>query len=241
MAEPTYKIRCILKKSASGVTKASYCTLGAILKFDSDESPHCVYNEIVAVRLAQTCHIPLADGVLTATSDGPSYASLELASPGIGLPDMLESQIPSVAAAYPDAVAALVVFDVLIGNRDRSRNVKASLTTPHIPIFRAFDHSHALLTIHETPGKSIAALETSDLIATQHPFYGFVSRGLLNTWVARIASTPGTLIKECARFGRPFRGVDERMQEQLADALVMRAQNLGGVVTRHRAVIKPQP
>lgn len=241
MAEPTYKIRRILKKSASGITKASYCTLGAILKFDSDESPHCVYNEIVAVRLAQTCHIPLADGVLTATSDGPSYASLELASPGIQLPDMLESQTPSVAAAYPDAVAALVAFDILIGNRDRSRNVKASLTTPHIRLFRAFDHSHALLTIEDTSGQSIVALGTYDLIATRHPFYGFISGGLLDTWVTRIASVPDTLIKECARFGKPFRGVDENMQEQLADALVTRTQNLREIVTRYREVIRPQP
>ncbi len=50
---------------------------------------------------------------------------------------------------------ALVAFDVWIGNRDRGRNLKASVVTPHLPVFRAFDHSHALLNIEATPEEGL--------------------------------------------------------------------------------------
>ena len=103
------------------------------------------------MRLAQTLHIPVADGVLAATGEGPAYASLEVASPDIPLPDLLQSQTVQVAEAYPDEVAALIAFDIFIGNRDRMRNIKASTVTPHIQIFKGFDHSHSLLSIEEDP------------------------------------------------------------------------------------------
>jgi len=86
----TYKIRRITGIRKNGVTVPSLCTLEAALKFDSTESPHCVYNEYVAHRLAQTLHAPVAEGVLTNTGDGQAYASLMLHSPGINLPDVLE-------------------------------------------------------------------------------------------------------------------------------------------------------
>ena len=70
MPEPTYRIRRIYSRRVKGSTQASQGTLDAILKFDGEESPHCVYNEIVALRLAQTLHVPVADGALTLTPDG---------------------------------------------------------------------------------------------------------------------------------------------------------------------------
>lgn len=88
------------------ITGASPCTINAILKFDGPESPHCVYNEQVAVRLAQTLHIPIADGVLTTSGAGQAFVSLEVASPGIALPDILKSQIKQAAARYVDETAA---------------------------------------------------------------------------------------------------------------------------------------
>ncbi|MDR7928699.1 hypothetical protein RIE95_17190 [Acidithiobacillus thiooxidans] len=49
----TYKIRRISSTRKSGITTPAFCTLEATLKFDGEEAPHCVYNEYVALRLAE--------------------------------------------------------------------------------------------------------------------------------------------------------------------------------------------
>lgn len=239
MQEAPYKIHRIRKQLKIGVTGASPCTLNAILKFDGPESPHCVYNEQVAVRLAQTLHIPIADGVLTTSGDGQVFASLEVASPGIALPDILKSQIKQAAARYPEEAAALVAFDILIGNRDRAQNIKASLITPHMPIFRAFDHSHALLTIEEDPNDSISRLHSKDLIVKFHPFFGQISRTSLGIWVDRISSANDIYFEECCRFGRAFRAVTASMQDDLSAALVWRKTNLKKILAGSLAEIAP--
>ena len=138
-------IRDRCKTGPSGVTKPAACTLHGILKFDCLESPHLVYNEFVALRLAQALRIPVADGVLTTVGDGYAYASLEVALPGLDLPDMRKSDYLKVANRYPDQAAAILAFDYWIGNRDRGGNVKAAMLSQHLPLFRAFDHQFALL------------------------------------------------------------------------------------------------
>ena len=97
------------------------------------------------MRLAQTLHIPVADGVLVSQYDGPAYASLQLVLPAIPLPNLLISQHGKCANKYPDESAAIVAFDIWIGNFDRAGNVKASLLSSNHPSIRALDHSHCLL------------------------------------------------------------------------------------------------
>lgn len=239
MTPTPYKIHHIRRRTKTGVTAASLCTLKAILKFDCDESPHCVYNEHVATRLAQTLHLPVADGVLTSTGDGPAFASLEVASPGLHLPDMLESQRAKAANIYPNETAALVVFDILIGNNDRGRNLKTSLATPHMRIFKAFDHSHCLLTVEEKPEDSIRRLTSGDLIATFHPFYTHVRQNLLDAWVGRVSAVDDLYIRECCEMGKTFRAVTEDLQQKLADALIKRKSDLSGIVGRNIGRIAP--
>jgi len=239
MVPTPYKIHHIRRRTSTGITLASFCTLNAILKFDCDESPYCVYNEHVATKLAQTLHLPVADGVLTSTGDGPAYASLEIASPGLSLPDLLESQHSKAASLYPNETAALVAFDILIGNNDRGRNLKASLVTPHIKIFKAFDHSHCLLTVEETPEDSIKRLLNGDLITTSHPFYGHVRQSLLDDWIKRIAVVDDTYINECCLMGKQFRAVSEDQQRKLASALIRRKEVLSNIVSKNIGRIAP--
>ncbi len=241
MPEPTYRIRRIYSRKVKGITQAAQGSLDAILKFDGDESPHCVHNEIVALRLAQTLHIPIADGVLTLTPDGQTYASLELAASGLQLPDVATSRLDDAARLYPDEVAALVAFDILIGNFDRSRNLKAVLHTPHVRLFRGFDHSHALLSVKATPEDSLRALASDALILRFHPFFGRVTPELLDAWAARIAMTPEFLIRECCVQGKPFRAVSLQMQEEMAKALIWRAKALPAIISAHRSRIGARP
>jgi len=128
-----YSVRRIYKKQASGITQPKFCTMNAVLKVDGQESPQCVYNEKVATNIAQTLHVPNAVGVLADKPSTHSYASLEIAKPSIPLPNIRKSQIYEAAKHYPESVAALVVFDILIGNTDRYQNLKVSLFAPQIP------------------------------------------------------------------------------------------------------------
>ncbi len=205
--------------------------MDAILKFDSIESPYCVYSELVALRLAQTLHIPVASGVLTSTGSGEAYASIELGSPGLRLPDLLPPQISNVASHYAEEAAALVVFDIFIGNWDRGSNIKASLVTPHIPIFQGFDHEHGLLGVESDPLMSINRLAQQDLIVRNHPFYGHVRSALVDKWADRISQTDDMMIRECCELRRPLRVVTTDMQKKLADALCKRKMALLKIVS----------
>ncbi|MDA8154750.1 hypothetical protein [Acidithiobacillus thiooxidans] len=237
----TYKIRRISSTRKSGITAPALCTLGATLKFDGEEAPHCVYNEYVALRLAQTLHVPVADGVLTSTGDGPTYASLMLHSPGINLPDVLENQLDSVAQRYPQRVAALLAYDLFIGNGDRARNLKAALVTPHVRFFAAFDHSHALLGVESNPTNSIRKLAEGELIVRRHPFYGRVQAVFLEGWISRIVALPDGYIRECCGMGKPFRAVSEELQQFLADAMIKRKAALPAIVQGYASFIRSRP
>jgi len=236
-----YKIRSIRKKSFPGVTAPVSCSLDAILKFDSAESPFCVYSELVALRLAQTLHIPVASGVLTVTGSGEAYASLELGAPGLRLPDLLSPQYVTAASHYAEEAAALVVFDIFIGNWDRGSNIKATFVTPHLPIFQGFDHEHGLLGVESDPMKSIEKLGRQELIVQHHPFYGHVSWKLVAKWVERISKTDDAMIRECCELKRPLRTVTIDMQRNLAEALCKRKLHLSQLISNNMMKIKSWP
>lgn len=223
----TYSVRNIFSTAPNGTTRPAMCSINGVLKFDHpQESPHCVYNEYVALRIAQSLNIPVADGCLVMTGDGHAYVSLGLATPGMALPDVIPSRRERVRDQYPDEVAALVAFDLLIGNRDRGESLKAALGIPQIRLFAGYDHSFSLLNVEEDPWQSIARLASEDYIVEFHPFFGQVTAHLYEEWLDRIGSIPDYVFHEHCRFGRPFRGVSEEMQEALANALCLRKGHL---------------
>lgn len=235
----TYRIRRISSRKAHGVTQASFCTLDAVLKFDSAESPYCVYNEMVAEQLARLLQVPVARGAITSTGDGPAFASLQVASPGISLPEMLPSQAERVANKYPKAAAALVAFDLWIGNWDRASNLKASLVSPHVPLICGYDHSHALLAVDEDPMESCRRLADGDLIVRVHPFYGHVAEADLRMWMQRIEAINDAILREVCVVDRAFRAVTQTHQQALAEALVQRSKKLLALAVEHTAAIRP--
>ncbi|CAG0964663.1 hypothetical protein MYXO_00958 [Myxococcaceae bacterium] len=145
-----------------------------------------------------------------------------------------------MASLYPSDVAALVVFDIWIGNWDRGGNIKAAVVSEHLPLFLAFDHSHALLNVDETAGGSIARLGGGSLIVESHPFYGRATPDMLDKWVERIARMDAGTVAECCGFGRPFRSVGTETQEALGIALAARAGDLPRIVSENKAKIQVQ-
>jgi hypothetical protein len=232
-----YRIHKIMpqRSTARGVTKPATCTLHGILKFDCPESPHLVYNEFVALRLAQALRIPVADGVLTLAGDGYAYASLEVAMPGLDLPDMRTSDYAKVAARYPSQAAAILAFDYWIGNRDRGGNVKAAMIAQHMPLFRAFDHQFALLDIDGDYGSSIKRLGSDDPIVKFHPFSEAIAKEHLQPWLRRIECLSHEVITSCCVFAQPFRTVTPGTQTALSNALQVRARRLANIISTLRS------
>lgn len=237
---PPYSLRRLARSHLDGVTQPVSGALDAIVKFDSAEAPHCVYCEIVAVRLARMLGIPIAEGVLTLIGTRPGFASLRLACHGWAATNVPTSRWPDVASSYPQGVAALTAFDVLIGNDDRSGNFTASVVTPHLPLFQGFDHSHALLCCRRTAHQSIRALRDGDLIVKSHPFYELVQRKRLEQWVDRIAGIPDDYVNECCILGQPIGAVSCQTQASLGRALVVRKNQLHVIVGAHLPTILPQ-
>jgi len=229
----TYKIRALRNKKVTGLTQPIQASLEAILKFDGSESPHCVYNEYVALRLAQSLNIPVADGVLVELGDSKIYASLEVASPGISLPDLHDRYFEEVSKKYPEHVAATVIFDIWIGNWDRANNIKASLYTQFYPLFILFDHSHALLNIDNTPTKSIQSLRSLELISNNHPFYKLITTIDIKKWLKRISKLDDEYIDEACRYGKLFSKVSPKIQSSLANALKVRRDNLDAIFNKY--------
>jgi hypothetical protein len=228
----TYKLKRIISRRVEGSTSPARCSISAILKFDDDpESPHCVYCEYVSMRLAQACNIPVADGCLTISGDGHTYASLELGSPGLPLPDVVPSRRDRVAERYPSEAAALLAFDLFIGNWDRGENLKANVLTTHILLIAGFDHSHALLNVEEDPWHSIQRLNSGEPIVLFHPFFRRVRDDLFEDWASQIGKIEDDIIRSCCLMGRPFRGVSVAMQEALAEALNERKHYVSDMLT----------
>lgn len=228
---PTYLVRRLLRKAHRGSTGASLCTLTAVVKFDCEETPHAVYNEFVAQKLGHILNVPVAAGVLTMVGHGPAFASLHAGAPGVPLPDVGPDRYDKAAAVYQDEVAALVVFDLWIGNDDRGGNFKASLSSEHFRLFAGFDHATALLGIDENPEERIHLLASPEPVVAMHPFFNRRAHAHdIEKWLSRIEAISDEQIRECCEFGTLFRAVAVTWQESLADALIARRSHLRAIV-----------
>jgi hypothetical protein len=235
---PVYKIKGIRHSPFQGITKPGLCNVLGVIKFDGEESHHCVYNEAVCSRLAQTLHAPIADGVLTMTIGGPAFVSLRLDSLGENLPDLLWKKRGSAARRYPDEVASLMLFDLLVGNWDRERNLKVSLANAHMRLFRAFDHSHALLDVYfDDMRRSLSALHDGELIVRRHPFYGLIPPQALSAALNRFLSVEDDMVRACCLFGTGFAGVSHKIQLAVADTLLKRRRLLEKIIRDNEGII----
>jgi hypothetical protein len=238
MLESTYKINKVGKPVGRGMTEPRNCNFKAVLKFDCVGFEHLVYSEYVAMRLAQTLHIPVADGVLTSYEDKTAYGSLWIDAAGL-MPAMHHSQKAKIGERYPNEVAALTAFDILIGNWDRQEDVRASVATGSPELFRAFDHSHSLFGIEGDPGACLAELSRRELVVKAHMFYTIVRDTDLNSWAERIAAVSDHYITECCLLESVDAGVSRNLQDRLALALISRKKNLPAIIAAHKGTIRP--
>lgn len=232
MITTPYKIHQIIRRLSTGATKPYVCSVKAVLKADCDEAPLAVYNELVAVRLAQTLHIPIASGLITDRAGSDAFASMYVGRSDEQLPALRDYQLKAVAFRYPDEIAALVAFDIFIGNTDRRGNIVASLVSSN-KIFGGIDHGIALLGNNTNTSDSLKKLRSDDLIVQFHPFYRYVEAIRLTEWTLRIASANARDIEECCLCSKNIGGVSVSLQQNLADALKIRQTKLSNLVAFH--------
>jgi hypothetical protein len=219
-----------MRQLTTGATKPYACTMHAVLKYDCEETPQGIYNELVAVRLAQTLHIPIATGLMTDKGGQDAFASLHVGRSDLKLPNLKYHQRQAAAHRYPDEIAALTAFDIFIGNWDRNENLMVSLETAQ-KVFGGIDHGLSLLCVDGTPAKSLARLSKGELIVQFHPFYRLVRKDLLMSWIERIAAAAPRDIAECCQCNAAVGGVPVILQQKLADALLERQRRLHLIVS----------
>ena len=227
----TYRTQGATRPVAEGVTAPRHGMLAAVLKFDGEEVPTCVYNELVASRLAALIDLPAALGVLATREGAACYASLVASTSAARLPVGTRRLAARIAALYPGEAAGLLVFDAFVGNWDRPGNLKTALGTKK-RFFCAYDHSHALLSAGATPAESIEQLRSGSLPGRPHLFAATAKPTNARAWVERIQSLPDSVVRRACCPGGPVNAVDEPMQHQLADALLARRDQLADIVDR---------
>lgn len=225
MAEPIYKIHKKFKKKIIGCTNPKICSIYGVLKNNNRESPYCMYNEYVAVQLARLFKFPICDGILTIHDKQTSFVSLMLAMATLSLPDTRESQMYRLCSLYPQEVAEIFAFDMLIGNYDRGNHIKATFVSPEFPLFRGFDHSNALLGLDIDPNESLASLASNKPIIELHPFAPYVSKLNVSDAIDEMTTHRDGVGNRCL-YEEDFLGVHASLQLQLATVLTGRLDRL---------------
>lgn len=227
-----YQVRDRSTHVLSGITRPVRGRIAAVLKADGPEVPTCVYNEFVAARLGASIGLPAAAGVLAQGKGAHEYASLLAATPGGRLPPVFHASARRAAMRYPTECAAVFTFDVFIGNWDRAGNLKAALASPTM-FFCAFDHSHTLLALKDTPQASIEALKQFEAGPwRRHVFRELVDPDEALAWAERIQRLSDDLVALVCCPGEPINSVTVETQAALAEALQRRKAFLAKLVKK---------
>ena len=227
-----YKIRKLGSRVPGGsMTEPIRGSLDVVLKQDSANSPCCVYNEIVALRLAQRLGVPLAMGVPSVGDGGTYFASLTVGGLSINLPNLTSKRMPDVARRYPSEAASIFVFDVWTLNDDRENNIKANLTAADIHLVAGIDHEQSLLGRYGDMNASLQALMNLE-VPIGHPLRKQLNPAHVAHWVSQIQALNDKAIEDGVILGFNVSGVFENMQRKLAEAMKARRDVLPALVQR---------
>ncbi len=232
-APVTYQIREYGANAPNGITRPQRGSLRAYFKRDGDESRYCVYNEYVALQLAQIMGVPVASGSLAAGRDSLHYASLEICRFGISLPDLYARHVARVCERYPHECAGILVLDAWVGNRDRLGNLRANIATnssEHLVV--ALDHSHCLLDVDEGAQASLQLLGSGKVIIKSHPFANRLPAPLIQAWLHRVQVISNDRLREVCVYSRAIGAATRNDQEDVLAALLRRRKRLGRILGR---------
>lgn len=231
----TYALRNVRKPVGRGATGPEYGEVAAVIKQDGDESRAQVYSEYVCSRLASLVGVNAATGVVVAHSRGLRYASLLISEVGFSLTEIDDEHATEVAERYPVEAAKIAVFDMWIGNFDRSGNIRANLAESTDNLFVGIDHGCSLLSIESTVDESLLVLGNTEW-PPSHIFGNLVRQYYVDSAIQRIQCLSDESIQEACLLGGTVGSIMPMDQAMLSEALVKRRELLPAIVER---VLKP--
>ncbi len=227
----TYTLSGVRKAVGHGATEPEIGDVSAIIKQDGRESRAQIYSEYVAGKLASMVGITVAAGVLVAHAAGLRYASLKVAEVGFTLTDIEAEHADAVVARYPVEAANLAVFDIWIGNGDRSGNLRANLQESTDNLMIGLDHGGSLLSVGDSIDAALQRLRREDF-PRGHMFAKRLDRRLADAMVTRIMRVSDEAVQDACVLGETLGSVILPDQADLADALIWRRDELPGIVDR---------
>lgn len=221
----TYTLSGVRRAVGHGATEPQIGDVAAILKQDGRESRAQIYSEYVAGKLAAMVGVTVAAGVLVTHAAGLRYASLQVAEVGFSLTDIEVKHVDAVVARYPVEAANLVVFDLWIGNGDRTGNLRANLQESADNLIIGIDHGGSLLSVGDSIDAALHRLRSKDF-PRGHLFTNRIDRRLADAMVQRIMQVSDEAIQDACVLGETLGSVILPDQAELAEALIWRRSEL---------------
>ena len=225
-----------------GTAGSRYVEIAARAKCNSSVSPYCVPNEFICARLGQSLGFPIAPGaVITAPRSDPKfwYAALDFSQEGESLPPVIPEDC---FRQLPELCAGVVLFDIFIGNGDRTQGnlfLDEGLDRAQM---RLFDHELALLgaTAGQAEGRLTGGLK-DQLGIPDHCLKPLVPVADLwsSVWMRRISDLPTYLIEETCREAAPY-GMTSEEADAVIAFLMERRHNLYDLVRDHENEFQPE-
>src|SRR5690554_84887 len=233
MSYITYKLSNRYEVMDSGWTRPYRSEVEAIIKRDSAESRGQVYSEYVAGRLAALLGLEIVvRGALVTHDRGLMYVLLHIAdTSNVGILIKSEEEIKQVTERYPIESAELAVFDLWIGNADRSNNLYANIGKSSERMICAFDHGLALMGINETLESSLSSLY-SETHPHYHPFNNLLNKNHCIAAAKRIMALDDEVIYKACVLSDNCGSVMLPDQAEVAQAMVDRKEFLPDLVER---------
>lgn len=139
--------------------------------------------------------------------------------------------IAALCMKYPLEAAAIAVFDLWIGNEDRSLNFKAQIRGKDRGVIFALDQGSSLLSCRSTIEKSIERLGHEEY-PSFHPFQKLVNARLCGAMVERVQSMPDWAIEAATVYQDSVGNVTLPDQYQCYELLQLRKGFLDSLVDR---------
>ncbi len=240
-----YRIESFGRQLGIGVAGSRYVYLSAVAKENSAAAaPYCIPNELICGELGRFLRLPVPPvGIVSQTSGGPLFASLDFNLTGNSLPPV---NVANCVRVLPSLSTGLLLFDIWVANCDRhAENFSVDFYgTP--PQMNIFDHSHALFgyaagegetrlaTLRDRLGISWTTNNPVDSGQHRHCLLDVVNDDYyFSLWLDRIRATPDFYIEEICQDAAPY-GLTEQEASAAIDFLKARRDSMNEIISNHQ-------
>jgi hypothetical protein len=189
MAEPVvFEILAWGERVGAGASDSHYCTLEAVAKLNSENSPFTIANEFICGRLGDRIGLPVPPFAMARTDDGAvAFVSLRFGPKGERPPKVIPEHL---ATDHASLATGIILFDSWVLTPDR-HDENLAYSREGIPP-AVLDHSHALLgSGKEAPSLDPAAPHIAGCLTPE-----LASSAYFDEWMNRIKGVPEWFVNE---------------------------------------------